>query len=114
MWKNQDLESPRVLCAAALTLTTTVAAVLAVREIAVRVLLPNPAFLPLTVAPPIVDTILCTLVAIFCFHKIMVGPNPIRTLRRIATIVLVLSFTPNVLLATSCDMGGGWREVALS
>jgi hypothetical protein len=104
------LESPRVLCAAVLTITAAVAAVLAVRETAVRVLHPNPAFQPLTVAPPIVDTILCTLVAIFVFIKITSGPNPIRTWRRVATVVLILSFTPDVLLAISHDMGGGWRE----
>jgi hypothetical protein len=84
--------------------------VLAVREIAVRVLHPNPAFLPLTVAPHIVDTILCTVVAIFVFIKIMFGPNPVRTWRRVATVVLILSLTPDVLLATSHNMGGGWCE----
>jgi hypothetical protein len=71
---------------------------------------PNPAFLPLTVDPPIIDTFLCTVVAIFVFIKVMFGPNPVRTWRRVAAVVLILSFIPDVLLATSHDMGGGWPE----
>jgi Family of unknown function (DUF6069) len=110
MEEPAHLESPRVLCAAALTMTAAVAAVLAVREIALRVLHPNPAFQPLTVAPPIFDTILCTVVAIFVFVRIMSGQNPIRTWRRVAAVVLILSFTPDILLAISHGMGGGWRE----
>ena len=104
------LESPRVLWAAALTVAAAVVAVLVVRELAVRVLRPSPAFAPLTVAPPVVDTILCTVVAIFVFIKIMFGPNPIRTWRLVATVVLILSFTPDVLLAWSHNMGASWSE----
>jgi len=79
------LESPRVLWAAALTVAAAVVAVLVVREIAVRVLHPSPAFAPLTVAPPVVDTILCTVVAIFVVMKMNFGPNPVLTWRRDAT-----------------------------
>ena len=104
------LESPRVLWAAALTVGAAVVAVLVVREIAVRVLHRSPAFQPLTVAPPVVDTILCTVVAIFVFIKIMFGPNPVRTWRRVATVVLILSFTRDVLLAWSHNMGASWSE----
>ena len=104
------LETPRVLWAAALTIAAAVVAVLVVREIAVRVLHPSAAFAPLTVAPPIFDTILCTVVAIFVFIKIMFGPNPLRTWRRVATVVLILSFTPDVLLAWSHNMGATWPE----
>lgn len=104
------LESPRVLWAAALTVAAAVVAVLAVREIAVRVIHPSPAFAPLTVAPPVVDTILCTVVAVFVFIKIMFGPNPVRTWRRVATVALIASFTPDVLLAWSHNMGASWSE----
>jgi hypothetical protein len=110
MEEPADLESPRLLCAAALTIATAVAAVLGVREIAVRVLHPSPAFQPLTVGPPIFDTILCTVVAIFVFVRIMSGLNPIRTWRRVAAVVLILSFTPDILLGISHGMGGDWRE----
>lgn len=104
------LETPRVLWAAALTVGAAVVAVLVVREIALRVLHPSPTFAPLFVAPPVFDTILCTLVAIFVFIKIMFGPNPLRTWRLVATGVLILSFTPDVLLAWSHNMGATWPE----
>jgi hypothetical protein len=42
---------------AALTVGAAVVAVLAVREVAVRVLDPDPAFTPLSLGPPIVATI---------------------------------------------------------
>jgi hypothetical protein len=105
-----SLETPRVLAAAALTIAASVIGVLAVREVAVRVLHPNPRFEPLAVGPPILDTFLCTVVAIFVFIKIVSGPNPLRTWRCVAAVVLVLSFIPDVLLATSRSMGGGWPE----
>lgn len=104
------LETPRVLWAAALTVAAAVVAVLVVREIAVRVLHPSAEFAPLSLAPPIIDTILCTVVAIFVFVRIMFVPNPLRTWRIVATVVLILSFTPDVLLATSHGMGATWPE----
>ena len=107
---SDGFETPRVLCAAELTVAAAVVAVLVVREIAVRVIHPGPAFTPLTVAPPIIDTILCTVVAIFVFVKTMFVRNPLRTWRWVATVVLVLSFAPDVLLATSHEMGATWPE----
>ena len=105
------LESPRVLWgAAALTIAAAVTAVEAVREVAVRMLRPNPAFSPLTPGPPIVGTIGCTVMAIYVFVGIVSYPNPIRTWRRVAAVVLILSFVPNVLLAISHIMDEGWPE----
>ena len=95
------LESPRVLWAAALTLAAAVVAVLVVREIAVPVLHPSSAFLPLTVAPPVVDTILCTVVAIFVFIEIIGGPNPVRTSRRVATVSYFVVYTRPIIGASS-------------
>lgn len=108
-----DLESTRVLCAAAATIAASVVAVLAVRELALRVLHPDPGFEPLNLAPPIVDAVLCTVVAIFVFVTIAFYPNPVQTWRRVATLVLILSFIPDVLLATSHGMGGGWPEAGV-
>jgi hypothetical protein len=99
------LESPRVLWAAALTVAAAVVAVLVVREIAVRVLHPGPAFAPLFIAPPVVDTILCTVVAIFVFIKIMFGANPLRTWRLVATGVLILSFTTRRIIGEVTQYG---------
>ena len=105
------LESQRVLWGAAvLTIAAAVVAVLAVREVTVRVLHPDPAFTPLTLASPIVGTIGCTMMAIYVFVGMVSYPNPVRTWRRVAAVVLILSFVPCVLLAISHIMGGGWPE----
>ena len=105
------LESPRVLWgAAALTIAVAVVAVLAVREVAVRVLHPDPTFTPLSLGSPIVATVVCTAMAVYVFVGMVSYPNPIRTWRRVAAIALILSFVPNLLLAISHTMGGGWPE----
>ena len=105
------LESPRVLWgAAALTITAAVVAVLAVREVAVRILHPDPAFTPLSLGSPIVATIVCTIMAIYIFIGMASYPNPVRTWRRASAVVVILSFAPCLLLAISHIMGGGWLE----
>ena len=108
-----DLESKRVLWASVATIAAAVIAVLVVREIAIRVLHPSPAFEPLTIAPPIVDTVLCTAVAIVVFVWIMFQPNPLRTWRRIAALVLILSFIPDVFLGVSHSMGANWPDACV-
>jgi hypothetical protein len=105
------LKSQRALWgAAALTIIAAVAAVIAVREIAVQVLHPDPAFTPLTLGSPIVGTIGLTMVALYVFVGTVSYPNPVRTWRRVAAAALFLSFVPCVLLAISHLMGGGWPE----
>jgi len=105
------LETPPVLWrAGALTVAAAVVAVLAVRELAVRVVHPHPAFTPLSVGSPIVATIVCTLVAIYVFVGMVSYPNPVRTWRRVSAAVLILSFMPCLLLAVAHIMGGGWPE----
>ena len=105
------LESPRVLWGApALTIAAAVVAVLAVREVAVRILHPDPAFTPLSLGSPTVATIVCTMMAIYIFVGMVSYPNPVRTWRRVSAVVLILSFVPCVLLAISHIMGGDWPE----
>jgi hypothetical protein len=105
------LESPRVLFgAAALTIAAAVVAVLAVREVAVRILHPDPAFTPLSPGSPIVATIVCTMMATYVFVGMVSYPNPVRTWRRTSAVVVILSFAPCLLLAISHIMGGGWPE----
>jgi len=104
------LKSPGVLRAAALTISAAVVAVLAVREVAVRVLHPDPAFTPLSLGSPIVATVVCTVMAIYVFVGLVSYPNPVRTWRRVSAIVLILSFAPCLLVAISHIMGGGWPE----
>jgi hypothetical protein len=93
-----------------LTIAAAVVAVLAVRELAVLVLHPDPVFTPLSLGSPIVATIALTTMAIYVFVGMMSYPNPVRTWRRVAALVLLLSFIPNVLLAISHIMGEGWPE----
>jgi hypothetical protein len=50
------------------------------------------------------------IMAIFVFLKISSYPHGVRLWRYVATAVLVLSFIPDVVLATSHNMGGGWPE----
>ena len=108
------LQSTRVLCgASALTIAAAVVAVLAVREMAGRVLHPDPAFTPLSLGSPVVGTIGLTMMAIYVFVGMMSYPNPVRTWRRVSAVVLMLSFLPCVLLAISHIMGGGWPEACV-
>lgn len=110
MDSEREIESPRFLLVAALTVTLSVIAVLVVRAVAIRILHPSPRFEPLAVGPPIFDTVVCVIVAIFVFLKVSSYPDCVRVWRYVATAVLILSFLPDVLLATSRGMGGGWPE----
>ena len=108
---EQYLASPRVLAAAAaLTIAGAVVAVLAVREVAVRIVHPDPAFTPLSFGSPIVATIVCTMMAIYVFIGMASYPNPVRIWRRVSAVVVILSLAPCLLLAASHIMGGGWPE----
>ena len=108
---EQYLASPRVLAAAAaLTIAGAVVAVLAVREVAVRIVHPDPAFTPLSFGSPIVATIVCTMMAIYVFIGMASYPNPVRIWRRVSAVVVILSFAPCLLLAIAHIMGGGWPE----
>ena len=106
MTEFRYVNARRVLWVAPLTIVASIVAVLVVREIAVRVVHPSPRFLPLSMGPPILDTVLGCLGAILVFASMA----SVRTYRRVAAVVLVLSFAPDVLLATSHEMGGGWTE----
>ena len=106
-----DLGSPPVRWrAAALTIAAAVVAVLAVREVAVRFLHPDPAFTPLSLGSPIIATIVCTVMAIYIFAGMASYPNPVRTWRRTSAVAVILSLAPCVLLAISHILGGGWPE----
>ena len=110
MEPEREIESPRFLWVAALTITVSVLLVLAVRAAAIRILHPKPGFAPLALGPPILDTVVCVIVAIFVFLKVSTYPDAVRKWRYLATAVLVISFVPDVLLARSHAFGGGWPE----
>ena len=105
------LESARVLWGAAtLTVAAAVVGVLTVREVAVRIVHPDPAFTPLSLGSPLVATLICTMIAIYVFIGMASYPNPVRTWRRSSAVVVVLSFAPCLLFPISHLMGGGWPE----
>lgn len=105
------LESPRVLWrAAGWTTAAAVLAVVAVRELAVWILHPDPAFTPLSLGSPIVATIVCTGAAIYVFVGMMSDPHPVGVWRRISGVVLVLSLVPCVFIGATHSMGGRWPE----
>ena len=64
--------------AAALKITESVVTVLAVREFAVRILHPDPAFTPLSFGSPLIASIVCTVMAIyiFCWNRLLSEPGP--------------------------------------
>jgi hypothetical protein len=79
-------------------LVATVANVI-LQQIAVAALQPDPAFMPLTLMPPIVFTVVGVLGAaivyalVGCFSR-----QPVRLFRRIALVTLVVSFIPDILM----------------
>lgn len=93
-----------------LTIGCAVIAVLAVREVAIRVVHPGREFGPLTLAPPILDTVLGCIGAVAVFSGMVDSPASVRGYRRVSACVLVFSFIPDVWLATAHSMGGGWPE----
>jgi|SRR5579884_1245546 len=94
--------SHRILCwAAALTIAVAVIAVLAVREIAVRMIHSNSAFTPLSIGSGIIATVACTTIAVYIFAGMFSSSNSVRAWRQVATAVLIVSFLPNIALAIS-------------
>jgi hypothetical protein len=110
--ESRHVDSRRMLWLAPLTTVASVVAVSTVREVAIGVVHPSARFLPLTPAPAVLDTILGCVGAVLVFVMLVFYPESVRTYRRVAAGVLFLSFIPDVLLATSHDMGGGWPEAS--
>jgi hypothetical protein len=110
MERPGEIESRRFLWVAALTVVVSVAAVLVVRAAALGVVHPSARFEPLAVGPPILDTVVCVIVAIFVFLKIAPNSDGVKAWRYVATVVLIVSFLPDVLIARSHEMEGGWPE----
>lgn len=111
MADNQDsLQLDRAPLAGALTVFASVVAVLIVRAIAVAALHPDPRFEPLTIGPPIMDTVIAGTIAVLVFLKVAENSvRPVRTWRRIALVVLIVSLWPDVALAQEHRFGG-WPE----
>jgi len=106
-----QIKSGRFLWAGPLTVTVSVVAVLLIRTLAVATLHPDAKFLPLTIEPPLFDTVFfgaCAVFAFFCMGRYTL--EPIGEYRSLAWKVLLFSFVPDIALAMGHWFGGGWSE----
>ena len=93
------------------TVLASIAAVLVVRIAAVSILEPTE-FPPLDWEPPIVFTAVLVTAAVLVFAVVArLATTPLRTYRRIAFVVLVLSLVPDFLLPGS-DPDATWPAVS--
>jgi len=97
----------RLLWVGPLTIIAAIVANVIIQQIAVAVLHPDPVFIPLTFAVPIVFTLIGVLGAVIVFAVIgRVSRNPIQLFRRVALVTLVFTFIPDILmLITGFDPG---------
>jgi len=117
-YSSPSIELRRLNWVGPLTVLSSVAAVHFVRLVAVALLHPESTFLPLTVLPPTVETVVLVTLAVFVFHRVVSGGGlpghiwgllgvrlftlePIRAYRTIAVRVLLISFLPDIALALS-------------
>jgi hypothetical protein len=107
----EQLNLKSLFWAGPLTVVASVVVVLFIRMIAVAILKPAAKFQPLTVGPPIFDTVVAVTIAVFVFiRNARDSLEPVRDYRALAAKVLVVSFVPDVLLAVLHGFGGGWPE----
>lgn len=108
---DERVNPARLLWAGPLTLLTSVMVVVVIRLIAVRIMMPDPDFQPLSPQPPVLDTVLFGGAAVFVFFRMCSYHfNPIAAYRSLAWKVLIVSFVPDVLVALRHSWGGGWPE----
>jgi hypothetical protein len=113
---SPHIELRRLIWAGPLTVLLSATVVHLVRFVAVALLHPEPTFMPLTVLPPTVDTVVFVTLAVFVFRRVVSGRGlpgplwgllggrffilePIRAYRAIALRVLLVSFLPDIGLA---------------
>src|SRR4051812_6296947 len=70
---STSLQLRRLIWVGPITVLASIGAVLLVRAVAVVLLHPDPKFLPLTVAPAILDTTVLVTWAVFVFHRMVSG-----------------------------------------
>jgi hypothetical protein len=109
----QALELKRLLWVGPLTVLVSCLAVLLIRTAAVAILKPDPAFLPLTVRYPIVDTVWGAGAAVLVFHSMCRDTyGAVNKYRSLAVKALAVSFLPDLWLAIQHGFGGGWPEAS--
>jgi hypothetical protein len=112
------IEIDRLVWVGPLSVCASIAAVLLVRAAALKWIQPEPEFLPLTLAPAILDTAVLVTLAVFVFRRVLSGgafPGPLLALlgarfftldgcaafRLLAFRVLLISFLPDITVALS-------------
>ena len=111
MYEPAQIKLGRLLWAGPLTIVVSVMAVQLIRSVAVTILNPDEKFMPLTKGAPTFDTVLfcgCAVVTFFSMRRYSL--EPIREYRSLAWKVLLVSFGPDIALATLHWFGGGWPE----
>ncbi len=105
----------RLLWVGPLTILAATVANVIIQQIAVAVLNPDPAFLPLTQMPPIIFTVVGVLGAVVVYAVIgRFSRQPVRLFRRVALVALVVSFIPDILmLVTGFNPGTTAANVAV-
>ncbi|HEX4310221.1 MAG TPA: hypothetical protein VHZ25_09355 [Acidobacteriaceae bacterium] len=97
--------------AGVLTALVSVGVVQLIRIVAVAILHPSARFVPLTLFPPTFDTAIGVAGAVFVFLQIAENAaRPIRTYRKIAAGVLLVSFAPDIAIPMRHVPGAGWPE----
>lgn len=89
----------RLLWVGPLAIVAATLASVVLQQLAVALLRPDPAFLPLTLLPPIIFTVVGVLGAVIVYAlagRFARDPNPL--FRRIALVALIVSFIPDILM----------------
>jgi len=109
--ESAQIRLGRLLWAGPLTIAVSVAAVVGIRAVAVALLKPDSAFLPLTLETPVVDTVIASMCAVFVFRAMgRYSLEPVREFRALAWKVLVVSFVPDIVIAMQHWLGCSWPE----
>ncbi len=107
-----EIDLRRLWLTGPFTVLASIAAVLVVRIVAVSILEPSE-FAPLGWEPLIVFTAVLVTAAVLVFAVVArLATTPVRTYRRIAFVVLVLSLVPDFLLPGSGTPGATWPAVS--
>ncbi len=105
----------RLLWVGPLAIIAATLANVVLQQIAVAVLNPDPGFIPLTFAAPIVFTVVGVLGAVIVYAIIgRFSRQPVHLFRRVALVALVVSFIPDILmLITGFNPGTTAANVAV-
>jgi hypothetical protein len=104
----------RLYWVAPLSIISSVLAVIAVQLIAVKELSPLPRFsqaVLLSAEPAVVTAILVSGAVLVFAMCVRLAAEPVRTYRRVALAVLLLSFVPNVAAALFLGPAAGWPSM---